>query len=222
MNTQEKTTHIAMVLDRSGSMASIADDIVGGVNTFVKQQREQVAGRATMTLVQFDGEDPYEVVYAFTPLAGVPPLTDSVYQPRGSTPLFDAVGRTINNVANWLAGQPEAERPQQIVIAIVTDGMENASREFSFPVVKQMIAEKKNLLGWQFVFLSADLGAVEQAMALGVAREATMAFDSNAKGVDQAFVCFSRRLVELRDGHSPHLRFNEADRATQKKEAQRT
>jgi hypothetical protein len=199
----------------------LADDIIGGVNTFVKQQREQGAARATMTLVQFDGEDPYEVVYAFTPLAEVPPLTDSVYQPRGSTPLLDAVGRTINNVANWLADQPEAERPQKIVIVIVTDGMENASREYSFALVKRMMAEKEKKQDWQFVFLSADLGAVEQAMALGVSHGATLAFDSDAKGVNQVFFSLSRRVLEMRDGNRSNLLFSREDRAAQKKESQR-
>jgi len=133
-------TDITVVLDRSGSMESIAGDVIGGLNTFVRAQA-QVEGEACFTLVQFD--DHYEVVHAHVPVQDVPPLTDQTYVPRGSTALLDAIGRTIVATGARLAMMAEADRPQVVIFAVQTDGLENASREFTRQQVFDMIRTRR-------------------------------------------------------------------------------
>jgi hypothetical protein len=120
-----KTTEIAVILDRSGSMESIANDAIGGFNAFVDSQRRQ-PGEARMSLVLFD--DRYEVPIKSQPLAKVPLLTRQTFVPRGSTALLDAIGRTIKRMTDAFAARPAANRPDTIIVAILTDGEENASR----------------------------------------------------------------------------------------------
>ena len=113
--------HITVVLDRTGSMQDIRDDVIGGFNGFLAaQQAEPIP--ATLTLVQFDSQDPYEVLHAARPIAQVPPLTAETYVPRASTPLYDAIGRGILDLEATVARLPEAERPAKVVFVIVTDG----------------------------------------------------------------------------------------------------
>lgn len=178
--TQPTSTHICVILDRSGSMAAIRDDVVGGFNTFLSQQQQE-PGHATLSLVQFDSQNPYEVLLHFTPLADVPPLSAERYVPRASTPLLDALGRGIADLDATLAALPAAQRPEQVVVVVVTDGLENASREFSHAQVRALLTAHE-AQGWQFVFLSADLNAVAEAEAIGFAAERSMAFDPNRSG----------------------------------------
>jgi len=119
-------THISIILDRTGSMETIRDDTIGGFNTFLNDQKKQ-PGIATMTLVQFDTVDPYEIIHKFKPIQEVPELTHETYIPRASTPLLDAMGRGINDIEKSLAELSEEERPSKVVVVVITDGMENAS-----------------------------------------------------------------------------------------------
>jgi hypothetical protein len=216
---QPDSTHITVILDRTGSMQSIRDDTIGGFNAFLNaQQREP--GRATLTLVQFDSQDPYEVIHHFRPIAEIPDLTRETFVPRASTPLLDAIGRGINDLDATLAKQPEANRPARIVIAIVTDGQENASREFDQATIKQMIREKQ-AADWQFVFLSADLGAISEAIAGGVKASSAMAFDKTAKGAAAAWGAVSDQIANYRAARSPDVAFSADDRAQQDSEKRR-
>lgn len=122
-DTVAARTHIAIVLDRSGSMESIRDDVVGGFNAFLASQ-QAVEGQATLTLVQFDSQDPHEVLFDHAPIKAVRPLGRQDFVPRGCTPLLDAVGRTLLATELWLAQQPVDTRPEQIVFVIITDGQE--------------------------------------------------------------------------------------------------
>jgi len=135
-------THIAVILDRTGSMAVIRDDTIGGFNTFLQQQKAE-PGSATLTLVQFDSQDPYqdpyEVIHRFKPIAEVPELTRETYVPRASTPLLDAMGRGIIDLEKSLSELSEADRPAKVVMVVVTDGQENASREFRKEQIEKMI-----------------------------------------------------------------------------------
>ena len=119
---------ITIILDRSGSMESVKDDTIGGFNSFLAEQ-QKVAGEAVLSLVQFD--DQYEVVYQDKDIRAADRLTEATFQPRGMTALLDAVGRTINAVGQRLASLPETERPDKVVLVIMTDGFENSSHEFS-------------------------------------------------------------------------------------------
>jgi len=121
--------HIAVILDRTGSMESIRDDTIGGFNAFLNEQKQQ-PGKATLTLVQFDSQDPYEVIHQVKTIQEVSELTRETYVPRASTPLLDAIGRGINDLEKSVADMKEGDRPSKVVFVVITDGQENASREF--------------------------------------------------------------------------------------------
>src|SRR2546426_1391588 len=148
-------THISVILDRSGSMERIRDDTIGGFNGFLKDQKSQ-PGTATLTLVQFDTQDPYEVIHSFKPIDHIPELTRGTYVPRASTPLLDALGRGINDLEKSVADLKEDERPSRVMVVVLTDGQENSSQEFGKQQVETMIKAKTETHAWQFVFLSAD------------------------------------------------------------------
>jgi Mg-chelatase subunit ChlD len=155
-------TDITLIVDRSGSMASIRDDAQGGINTFIKEQAAQ-PGKCTLTLVQFDQE--YNVVVDGKPINEVAEYT---LTPRGSTALLDAVGRAINTTGERLASMREEDRPGLVSVVIVTDGQENASQEFTKERIKQIISHQQDVYNWQFTFLGADQDAFAEADSMGI------------------------------------------------------
>lgn len=217
---KEDYTHITVILDRTGSMESIRDDTIGGFNAFLNEQKAE-PGFATLTLVQFDTQDPYEVVHKFRTLETVPELTRETYVPRAATPLLDAMGRGINDLESSLAQIEEPERPERVVMVIITDGQENSSREFRKDQIEKMIREKQEKAGWQFVFLSADLAAIGDALATGVRAAAAMAFDKDAKGTAAAWASASARIADYRADRAKDVSFTREDRAQQRSEKDR-
>jgi hypothetical protein len=165
---KDELTDIVVVLDRSGSMASVLDDTIGGFNTLVEEQKA-ATGRARLTLTQFDDE--YEIVHERRDVRGVEPLSRATYVPRGSTALLDAVGRTIMSVRAKIARDAATERPGKVVFVIITDGQENSSREFRREGVFELIREQESQAGWEFVYLGAHQDAITEAASLGIARE---------------------------------------------------
>lgn len=168
--TDPTYTDITMVLDRSGSMQSIKEDTIGGFDAFVTEQR-RVPGRCTVSLVQFDNE--YEEVYTGRDLADVPGLT---LVPRGSTAMLDAIGRAVNATGARLATLPEDRRPGTVIVGIMTDGLENASREFGYADVKALIEQQEQVYGWTFMYLGANQDAIEVGARLGVARDRALTY----------------------------------------------
>ncbi len=213
-------THLAVILDRTGSMESIRDDTIGGFNAFLEEQQQQ-PGHATLTLVQFDTQDPYEVVHRLRPIGEVPKLTRATYVPRASTPLLDAMGRGINDLEQSIMTLPEADRPSRVVMVVITDGQENSSREFRKDQIVKMIEEKQAKYDWQFVFLSADLAAITDALASGVKAAQAMAFDKTAQGTNAAWKSVSTRIAQFRAAAAPDVSFQEEDRSQQQSERQR-
>ena len=213
-------THIAIILDRTGSMESIRDDTIGGFNAFLNAQKAE-PGLATLTLVQFDSQDPYEIVHHFKLLADVPELTRETFVPRASTPLLDAMGRGINDLEKSLFDLPENERPARVVMVIITDGQENASREFRKDQIEKMIREKQEQFAWQFVFLSADLNAIGDALQSGVPSASVMAHDLSERGVGAAWASLSRSVSDYRAARKEDVSFTEEDRAQQESEKKR-
>lgn len=195
---EQACTHITVILDRTGSMESIKDDVIGGFNSFLETQRA-TPGRATLTLVQFDSQDPFEVVYSRKDINDAPPLTAASYIPRASTPLLDALGRGMADLDAAIAVSSADTRPDKVIFAVVTDGMENASREFSRAAIQQMIAERK-ARGWQFVFLSADLDAVEEARHLGFSEKQRRLYEKETPGVQRMFRDMSVAVNDYRSG----------------------
>jgi hypothetical protein len=210
-------THIAVILDRTGSMESIRDDTIGGFNTFLNHQKAE-PGVATITLVQFDSQNPYEIVHKFKALEEVPELTRETFVPRASTPLLDAMGRGINDLEKSLVDMNEDARPRRVVMVIITDGKENSSHEFQKDQIKKMIKEKQEKSTWQFVFLSADLAAINDALASGVHAFSAMSYDKDARGTAAAWGSLSGRLSDYRAARRKDVSFTDEDRAQQDSE----
>lgn len=163
--TRRDLTHIYFLLDRSGSMQSIKADTEGGFAAFVDEQRTGPGG-CRVTLAQFD--DRYDVVYRGVPIADVPGL---VLEPRGSTALLDAMGKLITDAGAELAALPEDDRPGTVIVAVMTDGHENASREWTHPAIRSLVEQQTAKYSWQFLYLGADQDAIEVGASLGVGRD---------------------------------------------------
>lgn len=204
------SVHISVLLDRSGSMESIRDDTIGGFNAFLEQQKRE-SGHATMTVVQFDTQDAYEVLNRFVPIELVDPLSRASFVPRATTPLFDALGRAINDVNQTLDALKDENRPRNVIMVVVTDGRENSSREFSKRDVERMIQDK-TASGWQFVYLSADLTSFSDARELGFSANSSMAFAKSAKGTARAWDSLSTTLSRFRNADARAVEFSDADR----------
>lgn len=173
---------IAIVLDRSGSMASCRESTISGFNKFVEGQKA-APGEAYLSLAQFDSEDPFELIFDRCPICDVPELTGNTFIPRGGTPLHDAIGRMIVSLGEKLAGTREQDRPSHVVVVIMTDGQENASHEYEGPEIAQMIAHQQKVYNWQFVFIGANQDAILTGRSLNIPMGASMnmnCFDPNA------------------------------------------
>jgi len=158
-------TDVTLVVDRSGSMEQIRSDAQGGINAFVADQAK-LPGECSITLVQFD--DKYEIVHSGILASQWP---EYHLYPRGATALLDAVGRAIIETGNRISAMPEDQRPGLVICVISTDGMENASQEFTFKKVSEMISHQQTVYNWQFTFLAANQDAFSQAMDLGLSDE---------------------------------------------------
>lgn len=188
-------TEIAFVLDRSGSMNPIAADAIGGFNTFLASQ-QALPGEARLTLVLFDHE--YLVVHDNAAIRQVPPLDATTYVPRGMTALLDAVGRTIDDVGVRLAATPEDQRPAKVLVAILTDGQENASRDYTFAKVSGMIKHQQEKYSWEFLFLAANQDAIAAAGALSIGAKDAVAFQATGEGVRKASLVLNERVTLMR------------------------
>ncbi len=204
-------THISVILDRTGSMESIRDDVIGGFNAFLAEQKK-VPAEATLTLVQFDSQDPYEVIHDFASLASVGELMRETYVPRASTPLLDAMGRGINDLEKRISSLAAEARPSKVIVVVITDGQENASREFRRDQVVKMIKERTDKDGWQFVFLSAGLDALGDARDLGFQGQAILVFDKTAQGTRESYSSLSNNMTAFRTGKRKNLGFDDDDR----------
>lgn len=189
--------HITVILDRSGSMQSIKSDIIGGFNTFLKQQKE-VRGKATLTLVQFDTGNPYEVVHNYRPLQEIPELNDKTFVPRGGTPLLDCLGRGINYLSEHINKLNDDQKPDKVFFVIITDGQENSSREFRKEDIVKLIDEKKNKDKWEFLFLSADLDAIGDARLYGINQTNVYVFNKDTKAVNKMWENLSASMSKAR------------------------
>lgn len=177
VKTNERT-QIICILDRSGSMSGIMDDSIGGFNTFIKQQQE-LPDEATLTVALFD--DKYELIYDNVDINEAQELTKEVWYPRGTTALYDAIGKTINEVkANHLKLKDEA--PSKVLVCIVTDGYENASREYNVTDIKKIIKDCENN-DWNFIYLAANQDAFDVGSSFGISGANTYTYTTTSDGV---------------------------------------
>lgn len=206
-------TDITIILDRSGSMASVASDTIGGFNTFLADQ-QKVAGTATITLNQFD--DIYERVIDAKPIADAKPLDGKTFVPRGSTALLDAIGKSIVDTGKRLEAMPEPERPSKVVCVIVTDGQENASHQFTRDKIDWMIREQRDKWQWEFVFLGANQDAIATAASIGIGAKSSMTYAANAAGTSAAFAATSRAMKMMRSGTVASMSYTAEERKRQR------
>jgi hypothetical protein len=164
----KKLTEIAYILDRSGSMQPLVESAISGFNTFLKDQQE-TPGEANFTLVLFDDE--YLLHADRSPIAEVRPLDANTYVPRASTALLDSIGRTIDNIGNKLSKIPKKDRPGKVIVAIYTDGYENASTDYTVQKISKMIRHQTDNYGWEFLFLAANEDAIATAASYGIDRK---------------------------------------------------
>lgn len=206
---------IAALLDRSGSMQAIATDMCGGFDRFIDNERQQT-GTTLVTLAQFDNR--YEVVYAQQPVAQVPPL---LLEPRGSTALLDAIGRFVTDTGAALAALPEDQRPGEVTVLVITDGHENSSREWTVEAVRALIAQQETQYAWDFVFLGANMDAVEVGGALGFAPDKSLTFDADADAVAGAWGSVTSYTLKKRSrgaASAASVGFDAADRSAARKQ----
>ena len=185
-----EAVEIVMIVDRSGSMSSIANDAIGGYNTFLKEQKA-VDGKANLTLVLFD--DQIETPIDSMDIQSVPELNSKTYVPRGSTAMNDAIGSSLAKL--------EEKNPSKAIICILTDGEENASREYSLGMIKERIKKAEDR-GWQIQYLAANQDAFSVGTSIGISGNNTKGFAANSAGVLDAYACLSSTTRSYRSSFS--------------------
>jgi uncharacterized protein YegL len=195
MNDMNKNlTEIIFLLDRSGSMAGLESDTIGGFNGFIKKQ-SQLEGETLVTTVLFDDE--YEVLWNGI-AANQAKLTEEEYYVRGSTALLDAVGKTILDVGYRFSKTSEEQKPGKIIFVITTDGQENASKEFTYKKVKELIGHQQEKYNWEFIFMGANIDAAKEAESIGITMDNAYNFEASEKGVEKMYNIVSEAVMEKR------------------------
>lgn len=193
---KKNLTELVFILDRSGSMKRLESDTVGGYNALLDKQRKE-EGEAIVTTFLFD--DDYELLHDRIPLTGIADITTKEYYARGFTALLDAVGRTIVKIENAQAHTLESQRPEKTLFVIITDGLENASKEYRLDAVKTMI-DRCREKGWEFLFLGANMDAVKTAGAMGIAPERSVNYHADSTGTTATFSSVACAVSEMRCG----------------------
>ncbi len=202
--------HLYVLLDRSGSMESIADDVIGGFNRLIADQQAD-GDDAVVTLVQFDNDDAHEVIADAVPVREVRPLDGATFTPRGMTPLLDATGQLLARAAQRVEYLEMAGRPaEDIVFVSITDGHENASRELDLSTIRRMV-ERRTEQGWTFVFLSAAMDVYGEAAGLGYDVRASQAFAPDADGTHLAMNALSTSMIAHRQKVRTGASFDKGD-----------
>lgn len=199
-------TDITFVLDRSGSMSSIWSDVEGGLNSFIERNK-QLPGEVKFTLVVFDsnyvinGESTcLETVINAVDIRQLGKISLANYRPRGGTPLYDAMGITINKLGTRLAALPENERPEKVLFVTYTDGGENASKEFKYGV-KSMVEHQTQKYAWEFVYLGTNQDVHKVADSLGISRGNRIFYACNAAGVAESSIKMSAGSLKMRSSN---------------------
>lgn len=188
-------TELVFILDRSGSMSGLEADTIGGFNALLKKQQEG-PGEALVTTVLFDNN--YELLHDRINIKGIRPLTEKEYYVGGSTALLDAIGKTIHKINNAQQNTSEELRADKVMFVITTDGMENASCEYTYQKVREMVEWQKTRYGWEFIFLGANIDAVGTAAGLGISADRAANYHADGQGTQLNFQAVSCAVSELR------------------------
>ncbi len=197
---KKNLTELVMILDRSGSMGGLESDTIGGYNSMLKKQRE-AEGEVLVSTVLFD--DRTEVLYDRVPLEKLPQMTEKEYYVRGCTALLDAVGGAVRHIGNVHKYAREEDRPEKTIFVITTDGLENASCEYSYDRVKKMVERQKEKYGWEFLFLGANIDAIETAGRFGITADRAANYHSDRKGTALNYEVLADAVCEMRVSAAP-------------------
>ena len=192
---KKNLTEIVFILDRSGSMAGLEDDTIGGFNAMIEKQRKE-ASEALVSTVLFDHET--EVIHDRVDIHRIEPITRKEYYVRGSTALLDAVGGAIHHIGNVHKYAREEDRPEKMLFVITTDGMENASRKYTYDRLKTMIERQKEKYGWEFLFLGANIDAAREAARFGISADRTANYHADSEGTAVIYEAVSEAVCNVR------------------------
>ena len=192
---KKNLTEIVFILDRSGSMAGLEKDTIGGFNSMIAKQRRE-PGEAYVSTILFDNHR--EVIHDRVDIHKIQPMTQEQYYVRGSTALLDAVGKSIRHIANVHKYAREEDRPEKTLFIITTDGMENASHEYSYERVRKMIEHEKEKYGWEFIFLGANIDAAKEAARFGISEDRTANYHADSTGTAVIYEAMSDAVCSVR------------------------
>lgn len=191
-------TELVFILDKSGSMAGLESDTIGGFNSMLAKQKEE-PGEVIVTTVLFN--DCYELLHDRTNIKGVRPISEKEYFVGGNTALLDAVGKTINKISNAQKHICEEQRANKVLFVIITDGMENSSREFDYGKIKEMIETQKKVHDWEFLFLGANIDAVSVAAKIGIRANRAANYHADGYGTRQNFETLSKVVTYMQENN---------------------
>lgn len=192
---KKNLTQLVFILDRSGSMAGLESDTIGGFNAMLEKQKKE-DGECVITTVLFDHE--VELLHGRIDIRAVKPMSEKEYTVRGSTALLDAIGKTIHKIGNVEKNTAEEYRAEKVMFVIITDGEENSSRYYSLHAVKHMIERQKKRYGWEFIFLGANIDAVKTAKYMGIEEDMAVDFVPDEAGVELNFKMMSEAVASYR------------------------
>ena len=192
---KKNLTELVFILDRSGSMAGLEGDTIGGFNAMIEKQKKE-AGEACVSTVLFDHLS--EVIHDRVDIQKIEPLTQKEYYVRGCTALLDAVGSAIHHIGNVHKYAREEDRPEKTLFVITTDGMENASRKYSYEKLKTMIERQKEKYGWEFIFLGANIDAAKEAARFGIDAEYAADYYADSQGTAVIYEAVSEAVCSVR------------------------
>ena len=190
-------TEIVFILDRSGSMAGLEADTIGGFNSMLERQKEE-SGDAFLSTVLFDNES--RVLYDRVSIRKVEPMTRSQYTVGGCTALLDAIGGAVHHIGNVHKYAREEDRPAKTIFVITTDGMENASRRYTYAEVQKMVRRAQDEYGWEFLFLGANMDAIQAARSFGIREERAVRFENDSRGTALNYQVVKRAVCAMRSG----------------------
>ena len=197
---RKNLTELVFILDRSGSMAGLEGDTIGGFNAMIEKQKEET-GEALVSTVLFDNES--VVIHDRVDIQKIAPMTRKEYYVRGCTALLDAVGMAVHHIGNVHKYAREEDRPEKTVFVITTDGMENASREYSYDRLKAMIERQKERYGWEFLFLGANIDAAKEAARFGIRADFAANYHADSKGTGVIYETVSDAICHVRKCAAP-------------------
>ena len=193
---KKQLTELVFILDRSGSMFGLEADTIGGFNSMIAKQRRE-AGEALVSTVLFNGTT--TVLHDRVPLTRIEPMTERQYQVGGCTALMDAIGGAIHHIGNVHKYAREEDRPEHTLFVITTDGLENASHSYSADQVRRMIRRQRENYGWEFIFLGANIDAVETAAHIGIDRSRAVNYHSDSRGTRLNYEVLSEAICSVRN-----------------------